>query len=132
MEISKDDLWTVAQTIWGEARGEPIAGQYAVAHVIRNRAVLREMSLYAVCKQRAQFSCWRKSDPNRARMEALTADSPGFDTLLMVALEVCIGKHTDNTFWATHFHADSIKPSWAKGHTPCVHIGHHSFYNDIA
>ena len=34
------DLWTVAQTCWGEARGEPMAGLYAVAHTIRNRAEL--------------------------------------------------------------------------------------------
>ena len=35
---TSEDIDTVARTIWGEARGEPIEGQQAVASVIGNRA----------------------------------------------------------------------------------------------
>jgi spore germination cell wall hydrolase CwlJ-like protein len=32
---------------------------------------------------------------------------------------------------ATHYHADSITPYWAKGERPSAVIGHHLFYKII-
>ncbi len=68
------DIDVLARTIWGEARGEGIAGQIAVGWCIRNRV---EMDLHndgrpdwwgegyeGVCRAPWQFSCWNKNDPN--------------------------------------------------------------------
>ena len=35
--MDKSDRLVMAQTIWGESRGETKEGQYAIAHVIKNR-----------------------------------------------------------------------------------------------
>lgn len=60
------DVVTLARTLWGEARGEPIEGQVAVAWVIRNRAdgarfagqlLGREGAVAHVCLTLWQFSC---------------------------------------------------------------------------
>ena len=133
MGPNRDDLWTVAQTIYGEARGEPEAGKYAVAHVIANRARKHGIRPMDVCLQPYQFSCWLKSDPNRAVLGILTLERGSFVACLRVAVEVLADLHEDNTHGATHYYAVSIPaPEWAKGHTPCARIGNHLFFNDVS
>lgn len=58
---------TLALTIYGEARGEPIDGQVAVASVIRNRYESHKDKydgFKQICLEPRQFSCWNKKDPN--------------------------------------------------------------------
>ena len=31
---------------------------------------------------------------------------------------------------ATHYHATSVSPAWAKKLEPCLEIGNHKFYTD--
>ena len=134
-----NDLRTVAETIWGEARGEPFEGKLAVAWVIVNRAKKRNLKPYQVCLQPYQFSCWNDKDPNypllvnrdkdisdkvwrectRAAIQVLG----GFD---MVGCTV-----TDRTKGATHYHTQAVMPYWAKGKEPCYVVGNHIFYNNI-
>lgn len=57
------DTETLVLTIYGEARGESIEGQIAVACVIRNRAG-NSKSIKEICLAPFQFSCWNKNDPN--------------------------------------------------------------------
>ena len=68
---------TLARTIYGEARGEPIRGKEAVAAVVLNR-VGRAMerggwwwgsSVAEVCRRPWQFSCWNADDANRTKIE---------------------------------------------------------------
>ena len=69
IETDKDrDILT--RTLWGEARGESLAGQIAVAWTIRNRVNDGKAKSgwgegYAcVCLKPYQFSCWNKNAPN--------------------------------------------------------------------
>ena len=69
--ITAEDLWTLAQTMWGEARGEGTDGLGAVALVIRNRSQDRRwerLSIAGICRQPWQFSVWNVGDPNRAKL----------------------------------------------------------------
>lgn len=130
---------TLARTIWGEARGEPVRGMEAVAAVVVNRvAVARSRGghwwggdVIAVCRKPYQFSCWNANDPNRPRLLAVTPDDPIFRTCLRIARRAVAGVLDDPTGGATHYHAVGISPRWAAGHVPCAEIGRHLFYKDV-
>ncbi|HYG89543.1 MAG TPA: cell wall hydrolase [Azospirillum sp.] len=128
---------TLARTLWGEARGEPVRGIEAVAAVVINRVRRAERrggfwwgdSVVAVCRKPYQFSCWNADDPNRAKLRAVTAADPVFATCLRVARRAVAGLLADPTGGATHYHAIGLHPDWAVGHGPCAEIGRHLFYN---
>ncbi|MGQ9366637.1 cell wall hydrolase [Azospirillum sp. ST 5-10] len=130
---------TLARTLWGEARGEPVRGIEAVAAVVLNRVRVAQArggfwwggDVVAVCRKPWQFSCWNADDPNRAKLLAVTADDPVFATCLRVARRAVTGTLPDPTDGATHYHRAGVTPSWTLGHAPCAEIGHHLFYNDV-
>ena len=57
--MEKSDVLVMAQTVWGEARGETKEGQYAIAHVIKNRLDSKRWfsadTLEGVCKKKWQL-----------------------------------------------------------------------------
>lgn len=130
-----NDLFVLAQTIYGEARGEGPSGMYAVGCVIFNRWTKRKQvkTLAEICKQPYQFSCWNADDPNR---DLLLNQNRKLDPAFINSLQEAIfvlreGKHADITKGATHYHSQHIMPYWAKGKEPCAKIGNHWFYNSI-
>jgi len=133
-----DDLDIAARTIWGEARGEPDAGKIAVMWVIRNRAEVGGWwgdTVKDVCLKKWQFSCWNSDDPNRAKIEALSKDSPDYRHCVAIAAQVLVGSHYDITHGATHYHSKdmSISPAWTTGPDgkplePLANIGNHLFF----
>lgn len=135
-----DAVDTLARTLWGEARGEPVRGIEAVAAVVVNRVRLAERqgghwwggNIVAVCRKPYQFSCWNPGDPNRAKLMAVTAADPVFATCLRVARRAVAGLLPDPTGGATHYHRVGLSPSWAVGHSPCAEIGRHLFYDSVA
>ncbi|HJR27754.1 MAG TPA: cell wall hydrolase, partial [Pseudomonas sp.] len=70
MTATEKDRDVLARTLWGEARGEGLPGQIAVAWAIRNRVNDGKARSWwgegyaGVCQAPYQFSCWNKSDPN--------------------------------------------------------------------
>lgn len=135
--ITRDDVWTVAKTIYGEARGEPWLGKIAVAWVIVNRhragKWFSRASLWATCRVPWQFSCWNEDDPNRAALEALSLDDPAMRECVAAALVVLTGHEHDPTAGATHYFAPAVvgPPTWAAGKTAVCSIGGHAFFDDI-
>lgn len=130
VSVTAQDVWVMAQTIWGEARGEPVLGQRAVAAVIWNRAQHGQQSLTKVCKQPYQFSCWLPSDPNRKLLEGLTpvADAV-FAACLHLAVDCVAGKTPSPVGKARWFHATWMEPpSWAASLVRVRRIGGHIFY----
>lgn len=132
--MDESDVLVMAQTIWGEARGESDEGQYAIGHVIKNRFDSNKWfsadSLEGVCKKKWQFSCWNEDDPNKEKMEKLTQED--IKDFIEIANNVLDGSKESNVGKATHYYADYIKePKWAEGKTPIIKIGTHSFYEDI-
>jgi len=135
-ELAVDVL---ARTIWGEARGEGLAGMEAVASVVLNRvAVAQDRGGYwwgndiiSVCQKPYQFSCWNRSDPNYRMLLDVTEKNIHFATSLRIARRAIAGVLSDGTGRATHYHERSILPSWAQGQTPVAVINHHIFYKLI-
>ena len=130
---------TLARTIWGEARGEEMAGKEAVGQVIlnRSRSGRYPSNIADVCLQAFQFSCWNKTDPNRAKMLALKPDSTqeGFDKCLAAADRVIRGSVPDRTMGALHYYATTMSPpKWIAASPKArmtAEIGQHRFYTGI-
>ena len=144
--ITIEDLLITARTIYGEARGEPISGQLAVASVIKNRAseaqvyrrrtgkshpLFGDGTLAGACQARWQFSCWNQSDPNRKKILAVGFNDPQFCKALSVAARVMGNLTTDKTHNSLHYHHHGISPRWITGKQPVAKIGQHLFYNNI-
>ncbi len=142
-DISEQDYYreleidTLARTIFGEARGEPIRGQEAVASVVLNRVKLAQArggrywwghNIISVCQKPYQFSCWNKNDPSYLRLINVREQDINFATALRIARRAVIGALKDQTKSATHYHADYVSPYWSKGESPTVKIGAHIFY----
>ncbi len=137
---SKDsDIDTLARTLYGEARGELVRGKEAVAAVIMNRVRrAKERDGYwwgndviGVCTRPYQFSCWNLSDPNRDKIATVTRDNRNFQSCLRIARRALAGTLKDPTGGATHYHAKSMTPPWARDREPSAVIGNHRFYNDV-
>jgi N-acetylmuramoyl-L-alanine amidase len=127
---SERDLFVMALTLFGEARGLPEEGQAKVAWVIRNRASRtafagalwdREGAVTRVCRAPWQFSCWNDTDPNAAKLNKslFYFDSHDYEltkaklqTQLNIARAVLSGEVDDSTNGADHYHTIA-KPEWA-------------------
>lgn len=135
----------MALTVFGEARGESIDGQVAVAHVILNRFTAnpkKYKTLANVCLEPLQFSCWNDSDPNKAKLIELSKQfinnnvtNPILKQIYYICMGV-IGNHLlDNTNNSVNYLALALfnsnkKPSWAKSpRTIPKIIGNHVFFN---
>lgn len=126
----------LARTVWGEARGESLAGKEAVANVILNRFKTSQRqghfwwgdTIEEVCLKPYQFSCWNENDVNYRRVIAVDGDDPNFAICQRIARRAVNGLLEDNTFGADHYHAVGINPSWTESRTPVAEIGRHIFY----
>jgi N-acetylmuramoyl-L-alanine amidase len=132
-EFHKESLACLARNIYFEARGEPVAGQYAVAEVTMNRRASRRYP-NTVCAVVYQKN-W---DPLRGRYVGAFSWTE-FDTLpdpkgeewhraMAIAEAVYYQRFTPSLQGATHFHANYIKPDWAKQKHRVAKIGRHIFY----
>lgn len=128
-KVRDRQIQCLAQNIYFESRGQPLAGQVGVAMVTLNRLEQGyERTVCGVVKQRmvadtCQFS-WvcegRKNQP------------AGYDWRLAVGIAITALENTDDiqdpTNGATHFHATHVRPDWAKSYARAVKIGDHVFY----
>lgn len=127
----------LARTIWGEARGQSLAGMEAVANVVLNRVKIAKArgkfwwgnTIIEVCRKPYQFSCWNANDPNLPKLLAVDLRNIHFATALRIARRAVAGVLDDNTKGATHYHAHYVSPRWAVGQKPSVVIGDHIFYS---
>jgi N-acetylmuramoyl-L-alanine amidase len=152
--VRLEDFAPLVATVWGEARGQPVQGQQAVAHVVLNRAAARTPSgkpqwwggsIEGVITKPWQFSCWNDNDPNapgcrdlrdRLLLGPQAALSAAEVQAYTAALAVLNGA-PDPTGGATHYYAawmdgKGVAPKWAKGRTPSAVIGGHKFYRGVA
>ena len=51
-----------------------------------------------------------------------------FATAMRIAKRAVFASLEDLTHGATHYHAEDIKPYWARGKKPTTTIGNHIFY----
>lgn len=136
-KINFTDFVVMAQTIFGEARGETQSGKIAVAHVILNRykrckarPQFGKGTIESVCLAPLQFSCWNKNDINYAIINEIDlVGNKSFLDCVTIAFNVLTGKITDNTNGADHYYACTMKdaPEWSKSGYDKINIGNHIF-----
>ncbi|MFY9658614.1 MAG: cell wall hydrolase [Methylocystis sp.] len=121
----------LAEAVYFEARSEPVEGQAAVAQVVLNRVSsgLYPPSICGVVYQgrrhymgcQFSFACEGKS------LRITEAES--WATAVRVADEVLAGQtYLSQVGRSTHYHADYVRPYWARTLTRMEKIGHHVFY----
>jgi len=131
-----DEVEILAKTLYGEARGESVAGIEAVANVILNRVKYAMHkgnhwwgnSIVEVCKKPFQFSCWNDTDVNAKLLEQDLSKDAVYQICYRVARRAIAGCLKDNTRGATHYHTLYCHPKWARFAIPCAQIGGHLFY----
>lgn len=136
-KIERPQLYCLAKNIYFEARGDTLAGRYAVADVVLNRVKDRRYP-GTICevvhqgqkdsngnmkKNRCQFSwyCDGKKDntPNAEMWRQSQA----------IAYQIVIlGTMRGITEGATHYHATYVNPSWNRSMDDIGRIGAHLFF----
>ena len=131
--LEKRELTCLALNVYYEARGEPAAGQYAVAEVTMNRVfsrrhpgtvceVVYEKKWDRLRKRYVGAFSWTEFDviPHPEGEQWRRAKD--------VAEAVYSGQQPPRLNGAMHYHATYIRPSWARGQKPVARIGGHIFY----
>lgn len=120
----------LAEALYFEARGEKVAGIFAVAEVILNR-VDSPMYPNTVCDVVYQgtgrlFQCqFTYSCDGR---DARIAEKDAFEAVGKVARLMLDGAPRKLTAGATHYHTKAVNPSWAAVYPRTATIGYHHFY----
>jgi spore germination cell wall hydrolase CwlJ-like protein len=127
------ELKCLAENVYHEARGEPLEGQYAVAEVTMNRVRSRAFPK-SVCEvvHEKRWDVRRRRDVGAFSWTEIDSLRPprgaAWQQALEVATAVYDGMHAPRVPNALHYHADYIKPSWAKPSRRVATIGSHVFY----
>jgi spore germination cell wall hydrolase CwlJ-like protein len=121
-EFHARSLECLARNVYYEARGESLAGQYAVAEVTMNRKASR---LYpkTVCEVVYQKSAFSWTDDE--------VDAPAgkeWRRAVKIADEVYYQKRPPALPGVLHYHATYVQPDWSKERHRVARIGRHVFY----
>lgn len=134
--LVRGDIDALARTLYGEARGEGVAGMQAIAWVVVNRvrrgAPRFKDTVLGVVMQPKQFSCWNQSDPNSRLCARVSEEDPIFSLAVYAAASVLSGEVRDMVGGADHYHATWMRPypAWAASMKQTKVIGQHVFYKD--
>lgn len=133
--ISRDnefrEMRCLAEAVYFEARSEPEEGQAAVAQVVLNRVnhpnypgtvcgvVYQNRHRFLGCQ--FTFACEGKS---------LAINEPdAWRVAVQIATDVVTGKiYLEDVGASTHYHADYVRPRWARALKRMDTIGRHTFY----
>lgn len=120
-----DQLQCLAGAIYFEARGEPLAGQLAVAEVIINRAASGRFpaSYCGVVTQKSQFSFVKGG-----RMPAAPTGSEIYRRAKAIAQIAHRDLWSSEAKDALYFHARYVSPAWSSRRQAAARINNHVFY----
>jgi spore germination cell wall hydrolase CwlJ-like protein len=124
-EALSRDMECLAGAVYFESRGEPLAGQLAVAQVVINRADshLFPESYCAVVYQRAQFSFVRGGTMPRIRR-----GSAAWKRAKAVARIAHEGLWESEAADSLYFHANYVRPAWSRTKQARATIDTHIVY----
>ncbi|MEM9795288.1 MAG: cell wall hydrolase [Pseudomonadota bacterium] len=123
----------LTEAIYFEARGEPLAGQVAVAEVVLNRV---DSPRYpdTVCKVvnqgTGQIHACQFSYTCDGLAETI-GNQRAWQKAGKVARLMIDGAPRQLTGDATHYHADYVEPHWSKVYPRTAQVGTHIFYKQI-
>ncbi|MEP3052083.1 MAG: cell wall hydrolase [Erythrobacter sp.] len=120
-----EQMRCLAGAVYFESRGEPLAGQLAVAQVVINRADDRRFpaSYCGVVYQRAQFSFVRNG-----QMPSIRSGSGAWQRAKAIAQIAHNGTWSSEVEDSLYFHAHYVRPSWSRRKTQRARINTHIFY----
>ncbi|WFL78642.1 cell wall hydrolase [Altererythrobacter arenosus] len=120
-----EQMQCLAGAIYFESRGEPLAGQLAVAQVIINRADnARFPSSYCgVVYQRSQFSFVKNGS-----MPRIKTGSNAWRNAKAIAKIAHEGQWESEAADSLYFHAKYVRPSWSRKKVARATINTHIFY----
>ncbi|MGH8620616.1 MAG: cell wall hydrolase [Burkholderiales bacterium] len=132
-EEERRNLTCLARNVHFEARGEPAAGQLAVAQVTMNRkasgrfprsvcGVVYQKNWDPIRKRYVGAFSWTELD----QLPVPTAAE--WERAWKVAEAAYYGRDLPAVEGALFYHATHIKPDWAKDKKPVARIGKHVFY----
>ncbi len=123
-ELSRE-MECLAGTVYFESRGEPAAGQLAVAQVVINRAESRKFpeSYCGVVYQRSQFSFVKGGT-----MPRIKRGSAAWKRAKAIARIAHEGHWASEVRDALYFHAKYVSPSWRHAKQARATINTHIFY----
>ena len=128
---SEPEQRCLAEAVYFEARSEPEEGQAAVAQVVLNRAMsgLYPGSVCGVVFQNQQHrNACQFSFACEGRALRVTEGQP-WDRAVRIAREVTDGStYVSDIGGSTHYHANYVRPGWARALRRTEAIGHHIFY----
>ncbi len=120
-----EELHCLAGAVYFEARGEPLAGQLAVAQVVINRSESRQFpaSYCGVVHQRSQFSFVKNG-----RMPTIREGSSAWQRAKAIARIAHQGLWESEADDSLYFHANYVRPSWSRSKQARATISTHVFY----
>ena len=126
MKAILEAVFFLSLTVYGEARGEPVAGQKAVVKVIMNRADKTNKPIKTVALRKAQFSMYDQGIPRSVIPVEFYSVMPR----VFEAVDEWVGG--DRLDGADHYCTVEVAPktSWTK-HPKMTFIkreGDHNFY----
>jgi len=123
-ELSRE-MECLAGTVYFESRGEPLAGQLAVAQVVINRSESRQFpsSYCGVVYQRAQFSFIKGGQMPRIRR-----GTEAWKRAKAIARIAHEGQWESEAQDSLYFHATYVKPRWSYRMSKRAAIKTHIFY----
>jgi hypothetical protein len=129
------ELRCLAEAIYFEARSEPERGQAAVGQVVLNR-VLHEAYPNSVCgvvyQNRHRYLACQFTFACEGK--ALRTDEPGpWATAQRIAKDIAEGRtYLPGVGNATHYHANYVRPWWARYMQRRERIGRHLFFYEAS
>ena len=120
-----EEMQCLAGAVYFESRGEPLAGQLAVAQVIINRSESRQFpaSYCGVVHQRSQFSFVKNG-----RMPSPRRASSAWQRAKAIARIAHQGTWQSEADDSLYFHANYVRPSWSRSKQARARISTHIFY----
>jgi spore germination cell wall hydrolase CwlJ-like protein len=120
-----EQMTCLAGAVYFESRGEPLAGQLAVAQVVINRAEDRRFptSYCGVVYQRAQFSFVKNG-----RMPKIRTHTAAWQRAKAIARIAHDGMWDSPAGDAVFFHANYVRPKWSYRKQRLAQIDTHIFY----
>ena len=135
-----ESIMCLALNVYHESKNQSFVGQVAVAQVVMNRV---QDSRYPnnvcdVVKQGLTYK-WKPTLPIKNKCQFSwycdgvgdeVKDKKTYQKILDLSYLILHNEveFIDITDGATHYHADYVKPSWAKTKTRTTEIGDHIFY----
>ena len=109
------EVMCIAMAVYWEARGEPLAGRFAVAEVVINR----------------MHDPRYPSDACSVVYDGGETPSVYWHSAQRVAQAVYEGRSAPVVGEATHYHALWVHPDWARGSHVVATIDNHVFYRGV-